>query len=1129
MTARSFNARNGLSVGTTPTEVVDASGNITTDTLTATTGNITTLNVSGDLTVSGTTTYINTTTLNVGDNIVTLNADFTTGSPTENAGIEIRRGSSANTALRWNESSDVWEITQDGTNYGRIHSKLTDIVLGTDTSGNYVSAVTSGTTALSVSGTAGEGWSPNLTIRAATTAVDGIVQLTDSVSSTSVSTAATPNSVKTAYDVAFGRVSSVNLATTANTVANKGILSITPSTGGGAGTRDDVFFVGSGTTTVSSNSLQITISSADQYTGTVTSVGSGNGLTGGAITTAGTLSVVAGNEMVVNASGVHHSDITRTNTTTGNTTLGYSGAFDVVDSITTNARGHVTGVNTKRVTLPASDNTDTTYDLVSVANTAANAGRVRLTASTLANDDILFVGSGTTVVSSNASQVTIATSDQYTGTVTSVGSGNGLTGGAITGSGTLSVLAGTGIVANATGVHIGQAVDTTSGVTFANVTIQNNATFGILTQTASGNSIQSTANITFTSNTGASAFYITSSATNAGDSSPQIVVRTGNATGTGSPGNITIQPGSKQYQTGSLLILKGSEQTNTTSGTGGRINIYGGEHTGGGGGGTDVYGGSVFIAGGAVSNATVQATNKRPGSVYIDGGTSSNSTGLVAPSIYIGTSATLSNVVIGSATSGNTIIYANGSVGTAGQVLHSNGTSTYWATDDNSGGTVTSVATGNGLTGGPVTTTGTISVQAGSGIVSNATGVHVNAGNGLVANATGIHMPNVATAGSRTGGISAITIDAQGRVTSVSGSAGYVTSSGVTSVATANGIGGGTITGTGTLYAVTGATLVSNTTGIHMPNVATAGSSTGGISAITIDAQGRVTSVSGSAGYVTSSGVTSVATGNGLTGGTITTTGTVSINAKTGLLANSSGLYVNASSIAIGTVPTARLPSGTTAASGIVQLTDSVASTSTTTAATPNSVKTAYDLAASKGTGTVTSVSGGSGLTGSVTTSGSLAVGAGVGITVNADDVAVRANTGLVANSTGLHVNSAYISSISAITKYAALRYSYTYDYATQYNPGTGFSYSSSGAKNISSLTWNNDGDITINFTSAFADANYKAFLQAPGDATHAYTGIKSQTTTSCRATTKYTANSTGGQFFINPGYTHNFVALEFA
>ena len=80
------------------------------------------------------------------------------------------------------------------------------------------------------------------------------------------------------------------------------------------------------------------------------------------------------------------------------------------------------------------------------------------------------------------------------------------------------------------------------------------------------------------------------------------------------------------------------------------------------------------------------------------------------------------NVVLG--TSG---LSANGGFGTAGQVLHSNGTATYWATDDNSGGTVTSVSSGNGLTGGPISTTGTLSVVAGTGTVVNTTGVHVNA------------------------------------------------------------------------------------------------------------------------------------------------------------------------------------------------------------------------------------------------------------------------------------------------------------------------------------------------------------------------------------------------------------------
>lgn len=67
------------------------------------------LTVTGNLTVSGTTTYINTQTLNVGDNIVTLNADLPGATaPTENAGIDVNRGSSANVQFLWDETNDRW-------------------------------------------------------------------------------------------------------------------------------------------------------------------------------------------------------------------------------------------------------------------------------------------------------------------------------------------------------------------------------------------------------------------------------------------------------------------------------------------------------------------------------------------------------------------------------------------------------------------------------------------------------------------------------------------------------------------------------------------------------------------------------------------------------------------------------------------------------------------------------------------------------------------------------------------------------------------------------------------------------------------------------------------------------------
>ena len=74
--------------------------------------------ITGNLTVSGTTTYVNSTNLNIGDNIITLNADVTNvTAPTENAGIEVNRGSAANVQLRWNETLDIWQSTLDGTTY----------------------------------------------------------------------------------------------------------------------------------------------------------------------------------------------------------------------------------------------------------------------------------------------------------------------------------------------------------------------------------------------------------------------------------------------------------------------------------------------------------------------------------------------------------------------------------------------------------------------------------------------------------------------------------------------------------------------------------------------------------------------------------------------------------------------------------------------------------------------------------------------------------------------------------------------------------------------------------------------------------------------------------------------------
>jgi hypothetical protein len=85
------------------------------------------LNVGGNLNVTGTINSVNTTQVNIVDNKINLNTDFT-GDPTVNAGIRVERGNAADVELLWNESSDNWTLTNDGTNYHAITRKFTAVV-----------------------------------------------------------------------------------------------------------------------------------------------------------------------------------------------------------------------------------------------------------------------------------------------------------------------------------------------------------------------------------------------------------------------------------------------------------------------------------------------------------------------------------------------------------------------------------------------------------------------------------------------------------------------------------------------------------------------------------------------------------------------------------------------------------------------------------------------------------------------------------------------------------------------------------------------------------------------------------------------------------------------------------------
>ena len=96
-------------------------GDTTTNTLT-----VGGLVVNGNIQCTGTTTTINTVTLLITDNEITLNQDAT-GTPSEDAGIEVERGDASNTKIKWNEATDRWSFTNDGSTFFNFPVQVSDL------------------------------------------------------------------------------------------------------------------------------------------------------------------------------------------------------------------------------------------------------------------------------------------------------------------------------------------------------------------------------------------------------------------------------------------------------------------------------------------------------------------------------------------------------------------------------------------------------------------------------------------------------------------------------------------------------------------------------------------------------------------------------------------------------------------------------------------------------------------------------------------------------------------------------------------------------------------------------------------------------------------------------------------
>jgi hypothetical protein len=256
----------------------------------------------------------------------------------------------------------------------------------------------------------------------------------------------------------------------------------------------------------------------------------------------------------------------------------------------------------------------------------------------------------------------------------------------------------------------------------------------------------------------------------------------------GANAGLTYDKTTSKLSVGNVAITGTTSSSNLTSGAltvAGGVGVSGRINTSELAAGND----SVYSSmnGTNISTANVFATGTVNGTILSVGGwVIANNSGVFTSGIVngdilaVGTAfrANTTRVTIGSSVG----LSANGSLGSANQVLRTSGTGIYW---DDDVGDISSITAGDGLSGGGSSGDVTIDVGAGNGISVNGSAVAVNANNGLVSNSSGVFV--------------------------VAGDGLTVNATGV-HVGAANGI----TVGSDTVGVTTGSTLTLNSTGIHV-------------------------------------------------------------------------------------------------------------------------------------------------------------------------------------------------------------------------------------------------------------------------------------------------------------------------
>lgn len=389
--------------------------------------------VAGNFTVQGTTTTVESNTVAVADNILTLNSD-TTGSPTQNAGIEVERGDEANTQLRWNEGSDKWTFTNDGAVYYPIAVNTDDLTEGSTNQyhttarvrGSISASSGTGVSYNSTTGTISLGSIPNnslannsITINGASVVLGGSRTLgTDDIAEGGnqyFTTARARGAVSASGSIAYNSATGVFSYTTPTTIASLSNHTTSNLTEGTNLYYTDARARGAVSFTAGSGAYNST-------TGVITIPTNTNQLTNGAnfATTSYVDSAVAGKD--------NTDEITEGTTNKYYTDARARAAISASGSLSYNS---TTGV--------ISYTTPSTSGISEGSNLYYTDARARAALSFTAGSGAYNNSTGVITIPTNTNQLTNGAGYVTSSGVTSIATSNGISGGTITSTGTLSL------------------------------------------------------------------------------------------------------------------------------------------------------------------------------------------------------------------------------------------------------------------------------------------------------------------------------------------------------------------------------------------------------------------------------------------------------------------------------------------------------------------------------------------------------------------------------------------------------------------------------------------------------------------------------------------------------------------